>query len=99
MAKKDGSSVIKVTDVKQLGDATRVVVKFPTIAFAQRLVPQLLAEGCELILYRSVSAYDPDASAKKRANDRALIEAAKQSIATGRPVEEFLPAELKGVQG
>ena len=99
MAKKGGSSVITITDAKQLGDATRVVVKFPTVAFSQRLVPQLLAEGCELILYRSVSAYNPEATAKKRANDRALIEAAKQSIATGRPVEDFLPPELKGVQG
>ena len=97
MAKKGGSSVINVTNVAQLGDATRVVVKFPTAAFAQRLVPQLLAEGCELILYRS--AADPEVSAKKRANDRALIEAAKQSMFTGRPVEDFLPPELRGVKG
>jgi len=90
-----GSSVIKITSVDQVGDVTRIAVKFPDEASVRKaLVQSLLDNGCELTVYRGASSYNPEKAAAARATQKALVEAALQSMKTGRPATDFLSPEL-----
>lgn len=66
MPKTGGDSVINITSGSELGDATRVNVKFTSVAQAQEQVDNLLAVGAVVTRYKSVYSATPEGKAKAR---------------------------------